>query len=754
MPFSVEDKRVLCHTRNASRIHGVLSGAEWLLSSPVMPPNPNYKIKMHVTSMQIPNSFEHVGTRQKNDTLYIIRKWNSESLTNAVKRGSYLKVKISTKDGHIANVRDYFESLGTLEKAINNEIVAVSTTTSGFISTRFVPQFRVDKKGYPLQWVREVFKADDKSRIDVKFDEDDDAEVLVNDGIDNIVNITKGAQLSNLDVWCTIRDKPGFGNLIHSHKEPFFVFYGDKGLAPFDKVYGFGFVIKGSEIKGNLKTRKAYYRSSSPVQQALPYDPNKPAGFYDIEPDSYYAIVACPSSGDTPIPEFMQIEDSIPNGQPFLQAGNIRILELPSRIPTQDEIDERVMVAGSRGYMIGGAILSALNWSNSLFGEDEQGDLSEDAVDRFNVFGYTVETANKNLDQAPHLHCFRASDEFNSVWEADFPQFFKEWYFRWAVHLYDSVLGSGTVLADYISTKIAKDPTKPDELTDFEGYAERKNRKNEPYVHDGSAVITPINVYPRSQFGDTPYMAYEYKLITDYDINTTPESTISQFQGKLAEMIGYTRLVYTAGVNVPYSDIQNMLKDPTLEPLSPMPRNASTGVNSQWTGFVVAQAPCDFSGVRFIKMYTNMNVSAIDADGKDSRLIAIMPTVGSAALESNYLIGSLQGSQTFTLADTKIDRIRFDLTDDNNIPIEMYRDWWVDVTFSFEEPYSVDFYQGISNLINLGTRFTTEGYKYDDYSTITRDVGDEMDRLNSAETRNRRNNSDMGTKRKHGHGGY
>ena len=74
-------------------------------------------------------------------------------------------------------------------------------------------------------------------------------------------------------------------------------------------------------------------------------------------------------------------------------------------------------------------------------------------------------------------------------------------------------------------------------------------------------------------------------------------------------------------------------------------------------------------------MYTNMNIHSIDSDGNDARLVAIMPTVGTPALESNYLLCSLQGSQTFTLADTKIERIRFDLTDDNGVPIEMYRDW-------------------------------------------------------------------------------
>ena len=157
MPFSVEDVRVLCHTRNASRIHGRLSGAEWNLASPVMPPNPNYKIKMHVTSMQVPNSFEHVGSRQKNDTVIIIRKWNNETYKNAIERGDFINVSISTKDGHIANVREYFESLETLEKAVNNNTVQTIRSKPGWSAIPFVPQFRIDKKGYPLFYVRQTF---------------------------------------------------------------------------------------------------------------------------------------------------------------------------------------------------------------------------------------------------------------------------------------------------------------------------------------------------------------------------------------------------------------------------------------------------------------------------------------------------------------------------------------------------------------------------------------------------------------------
>ena len=115
MPFSIEEVRVLCHTRNAS-------GAEWVLAPPVMPPNPNYIFKIHVTSMQVPNSFEHVGRRQNNDLVIIIRKWHNETYKNAIENGDFTNVVISTKDGHIANVRDTSSLLRLSRK--------LSTTTS------------------------------------------------------------------------------------------------------------------------------------------------------------------------------------------------------------------------------------------------------------------------------------------------------------------------------------------------------------------------------------------------------------------------------------------------------------------------------------------------------------------------------------------------------------------------------------------------------------------------------------------------
>jgi hypothetical protein len=189
--------------------------------------------------------------------------------------------------------------------------------------------------------------------------------------------------------------------------------------------------------------------------------------------------------------------------------------------------------------------------------------------------------------------------------------------------------------------------------------AQRIDGKNQPFVNT-SPSFTPPRVYPRTQFGDTPYIAYEYKVLMGYDTIHDPEtftfdSSLKVATG-LAEIIGFTRFVYTPGVNVPNTYLVLRLDRPDDEPLSPLPRTEFVqDLKGKWIDHVVTQAPCDFSGVRVIKVYTNMNIHSIDSDGKDTRLVAIMPTVGTAAVESNYLLGSLQGSQTFTLADTKID---------------------------------------------------------------------------------------------------
>jgi hypothetical protein len=747
MPFAVEDIRVLCHTKNASRIHGRLSGAEWVLSSPVMPPNPNYKIKMHITTMQVPNSFEHVGPRQNNDTIVILKRWSSESTAEAIARGDYITVTISTKDGHIANVRDYFESLGTLEKGINNKIMEVCRFKPGWAQSKFVPQLRIDKRGFPLLYVREVFMGTNDKAENSKFDNDDITEEPVYDGLNSMVDIERGINANDDSPWVFFTEKRiGVFREVNWHTQPFFLF-NRKTIS--GDLRGFGFVIRGKNILGKIPFQKEAFFIKNNKEPAY-QPPFREDGYYPIEEDAYYMVVAM-VDGDTglsPVPEFKGGVRDIPDGRlgALLQAGDLRIFQLPTRPATQAEITDNAMVfPNPELQIVGPTLLIALDSNGRDYSESDEED--EHDLDEWHIFGYAGKEADQDLDQAPHLHVKKNGfDLWDPPAGADvlFDNGFKEWYYRWGAHLYNSVTSTTVALARYA------------EFNGVNNYIQRFGGLNNEIGATGADAKTPTVVYPRTQFGDTPFMDYEYKIITGYDLNNPEKYNFKdEIPTGLAEIIGFTRFVYTPGVNVPNTDLV-YLSSPgmTFEPLTPMPRDASRSDDSRWIDHVVTQAPCDFSGVRFIKLYTNMNISSIDSDGRDSRLLAIMPTVGTSAMESNYLVGALQGSQTFTLADTKIDRIRFDLTDDNNIPIEMYRDWWVDLTFSFEEPFNVDFYQGIAKIINIGTRYTTEGYKYDDYSTITKDIGDEMDRVVSAETRNRRGNADLGTKRKHGYGGY
>lgn len=708
MPFAVEDYRVLCHTRNASRTYGQLSGAEWVLKAPVMPPNPNYKIKAHVTSMQIPNSFEHVGPRQKNDTLVVLKRHldTGDTWEKAVARGDYVKVVLETRDGHIANVRDYFESLTTLERGVNNGLVAAHKAKPSWKGSSFVPQMRIDKKGYPVMWVREMYLGSDSEKVERGLDEDD------TDPVSDQMELA----------YTEIRHPHHFrgGNAVPflytalnanaTSDCPFFLV--DHGHGP----GGIGFMVRGQFVDKRLKA----------VQFAdFPWMEGVVSKIVDIEDGEYYACIAYPSA-DGFVPA---IDETGANTGTPTSGETPRLVHI------------RKIVTGQGATVLD--FLEAIK-NSRLDGRDH-------AIGFPKI--HVTDTNNTELDPAPHLVVGTKTALESDRYFADpvHGERVKRFYWQEFLALYNSVLAPGLAGCRFNEANAAYDTRKKIEL--LQGVS---NGAPGPYVYPNTAYGGGIDAM--SGYNTREKLAFEYKVLTQYDLYRDPAmgEAFAERDVGLAQLIGYTRFVYTPPVNVPANtnfpaQASGELVNP--EDVSFLPKNTPMGA-SGWTDAVVAQAPTDFCGVRYIKVFTSMNVSAVDQDLNTAKLIAICPTVGGNAVESNYLVGSLQQSQTFTLADHKIDRIRFDLKDDFNRDVEMWRDWWIDVTFSFEEPYSVDHYQGISNLVNIGTRFTTEGYDYDSYSTITRDVGDELDRLAGAEQRNRRRNADLGTKRKHGPGGY
>jgi hypothetical protein len=140
-------------------------------------------------------------------------------------------------------------------------------------------------------------------------------------------------------------------------------------------------------------------------------------------------------------------------------------------------------------------------------------------------------------------------------------------------HLYNSVTAPDVALAQYDKLEFVDQAGL--EVTTNDQYAQRINGKNQPFANT-SPSFTPPYVYPRTQFGDTPYMAYEYKILTGYD--TVHDLETFNFDSRLnvstglADIIGFTRFAYTPGVNVPNTDLILRLEKPDDEPLSPLPR--------------------------------------------------------------------------------------------------------------------------------------------------------------------------------------
>lgn len=731
MPFAVDDLRVLCHTRNASRTYGQLSGAEWVLKAPVMPPNPSYKIKAHVTSMQIPNSFEHVGPRQMNDTLVVIKRHldTGDTWEKAVARGDYVKVILETRDGHIANVRDYFESLTTLERGVNNGLVAAHKQKTSWKGTSFVPQMRIDKKGYPVMWAREMYLGTETEKVERGLDIDDNEPVsdqmeVAFDSIRTPYDLRGGGTVK----WRTGRTAGA------ETDSPFFLLeYGPRTI---NKPGGIGFIVKGEFIDKRLKAlffpnwERGFNRDAVGVYE-------------DIEDDDYYACIAHPNAQDF-IPV---LDESNTNTRPPESFGMPRLWKIPKNISsTELQFHDYFFVLG-----LDGVLIPTANFTIHSRGTDNQRPTEvKDTDPALHLGGGFGDADGDAKDTLLGELFFRDPVHGERI---------KRFYFQEFLALYNSVLREGLAGCRFNEKDEGAQTREKLELL-----PPTRNGSGDPvvYVYPRTAYAGGRDAMKQGEFSDKgirEQLTVEYKVLTQFDIihNPAMARVFGERDVGLAQLIGYTRFVYTPPVNVPANVNEPPQSDGKLvdaSDVSFMPTGVATGAKSGWSDGVVAQAPTDFSGIRYIKVFTSMNVSAVDQDLNTAKLIAICPTVGGNAVESNYMVGSLQQSQTFTLSDSKIDRIRFDLTDDFNRPVEMWRDWWVDVTFSFEEPYSVDHYQGISNLVNIGTRFTTEGYDFDSYSTVTRDVGDELDRLAGAEQRNRRRNADLGTKRKHGPGGY
>ena len=136
-------------------------------------------------------------------------------------------------------------------------------------------------------------------------------------------------------------------------------------------------------------------------------------------------------SGINPVPEFNNNSREIPEDRPgaVLQPGDLRIIQLPFRLPTPSEVSEQNMNLNGKMYIVGPTLLNALDPDPSegttKVDEVDLNDLSE-----WELFGYSSQEVHRGLDQAPHRPVKRGVNELWDVPSGATPLFddgFKAW---------------------------------------------------------------------------------------------------------------------------------------------------------------------------------------------------------------------------------------------------------------------------------------------------------------------------------------
>jgi hypothetical protein len=178
--------------------------------------------------------------------------------------------------------------------------------------------------------------------------------------------------------------------------------------------------------------------------------------------------------------------------------------------------------------MVGNILLTTLDPGSPYpHGYSETDERQQVANGDWEIYGHDI-YEDETLDQAPHKHCFDLTSvnpgdpDRRNLWNEGnhFSDRFKTWYYRWAAHLYNSMTSPDVALAEYDKFKYVDPETEREVETEFQ-YSQRVEGKNLPF--SGAEPYNPPHVYPRKQFGVVPYMSYEYKLMTGYDIAHSPE---------------------------------------------------------------------------------------------------------------------------------------------------------------------------------------------------------------------------------------
>ncbi|AET84776.1 hypothetical protein TVWG_00011 [Tetraselmis viridis virus N1] len=108
----------------------------------------------------------------------------------------------------------------------------------------------------------------------------------------------------------------------------------------------------------------------------------------------------------------------------------------------------------------------------------------------------------------------------------------------------------------------------------------------------------------------------------------------------------------------------------------------------------------NLTGTQFIKLMTNLNINNIDPNTLAyTRLMGVIPVTDNEDESSVvYMAGGIQNPQYQTIGDPELKIVEIELRDDNDVPLAVGDDWYVELSILFEEEEKTDVYRGLSAL--------------------------------------------------------
>lgn len=214
------------------------------------------------------------------------------------------------------------------------------------------------------------------------------------------------------------------------------------------------------------------------------------------------------------------------------------------------------------------------------------------------------------------------------------------------------------------------------------------NLRNEPRLYEIDMTFPYADNTVRN---DLPN-AITYRLVTQADLLS--HWPISEEDVRLANVLGWPRT--STNVYVGYQ-----VRDQYEEVIT--------------TGLTRAIRAPDFTGTRYLKMISNLNVPNVDPNTKDFRnILAVVPLTESTQGNFNGMTftGATQSAQYMTIGQSILDTITIELYDDHDKQLNMHADWLIELAILFEAPEETDAYRGMTPISAQSNAFYAQPNPY------------------------------------------